>query len=198
MIIYLVRHGQTHDNVMNIMQGWTDTPLNNTGIEQAKELVHFFKSAQVDIIYSSDLSRAYETARIIGESLDLSVFIDKQLREIYFGFWEGKTWQELEAAYAYFFEKPEQEKNAIPIHNGESYIEFQKRSSDSFKRLVLKHLGKTLVFVTHSGYIREVIAHIMKLNQEDKDAIPIRNCNVSQIEYDLDQKEFMIKDVCIF
>jgi broad specificity phosphatase PhoE len=197
MIIYLVRHGQTHDNVVNKMQGWTDTPLNEIGYEQAKSLVPFLESAHIDLIYSSDLSRAYETARVIGESLKLNVFIDKQLREMYLGFWEGKSWQEMEAAYAYFFDKPEQERNAIAIHNGESYIEFQKRSFQSFKRLTLKHVGKTIVIVTHSGYIREVIAHILKLNQKEKDDIPIRNCSISQIEYDVITHQYLIKDICI-
>jgi broad specificity phosphatase PhoE len=195
--IYLVRHGQTDDNIQNKMQGWKDTPLNDFGRSQARKLIDFFKDESIQVIYASDLSRAYETARIIAEPLELNVFLDKQLREMYLGSWEGRSWQEIEAEFAYFFGKPENEKNALSIHEGESYIEFQKRCHKSFERLTQRHETFDMIIVTHSGYIREVIAYILKLNQQQKDAIPILNCSVSVIEYEKELNQYRILDLCL-
>ena len=91
MRIYLVRHGQTNDNIKNIMQGWKDTPLNDQGRLQANALVSFFREESIDIVYSSDLSRALETAQIIADAIHKEVYIDKQLREMYLGSWEGHS-----------------------------------------------------------------------------------------------------------
>ena len=77
-------------------------PLNETGKTQAHQLISFFESQHIDIIYLSDLSRAFETASIIAKSLNKHVFLDKQLREMYLGSWEGHSWQEIEAEFAYF------------------------------------------------------------------------------------------------
>lgn len=197
MRIFLVRHGQTDDNIKNLMQGWKDTPLNETGKSQANQLISFFETQKIDIIYSSDLSRAYETARIIAKSLNKQVFLDKQLREMYLGSWEGHSWQEIEAEFSYFLGKPENEKNALNIHSGESYIEFQLRSFEVFKKIVKNHTSKNIMIVTHGGVIREIIARIMKINQTQKDAIPIRNCSVSMIEYNKDKDQYSIIDLCV-
>jgi phosphoserine phosphatase len=197
MEIYLVRHGQTNDNIKNLMQGWKDTPLNETGKVQAYKLIPFFESKQIEVVYSSDLSRAYETAQIIAHALNKYVFLDKQLREMYLGSWEGRSWQEIEAEFAYFLGKPENEKNALNIHSGESYIEFQLRSIKVFKKIISNYLEKNILIVTHGGVIREIIAHIMHINQNQKDAIPIRNCSVSKIYYHKEKDQFSIIDLCV-
>ena len=197
MRIYLVRHGQTDDNIKNLMQGWKDTPLNDQGRKQARALVSFFNDEQIDVVYASDLSRARETAQIIANSLHKEVYIDKQLREMYLGSWEGHSWQEIEAEFAYFFNKPENEKNALNIHSGESYIEFQLRAFQTFKKIVQLNSHKNIMIVTHGGVIREIIATIMKINQVQKDAIPIRNCSVSMIEFDIKKDQFDIIDLCV-
>lgn len=197
MRIYLVRHGQTDDNIKNLMQGWKDTPLNETGKAQAYQLIPFFQTQNIEVIYSSDLSRAFETASIIAQSLNKHVFLDKKLREMYLGSWEGHSWQEIEAEFDYFFGKPENEKNALNIHSGESYIEFQLRSFEVFNKIVKNHLNNRLMIVTHGGVIREIIARIMKINQTQKDAIPIRNCSVSILEYDNKKDQYTIIDLCV-
>jgi len=189
MRIYLVRHGQTDDNIKNLMQGWKDTPLNDQGRLQANALVSFFREESIDIVYSSDLSRALETARIIADAIHKEVYIDKQLREMYLGSWEGHSWQEIEAEYAYFFNKPE--------NSGESYIEFQLRSFQTFMKIVHHHPKKNIMIVTHGGVIREIIAKLMKINQVQKDAIPIRNCSVSMLYYDRKKDQFDIIDLCV-
>jgi probable phosphoglycerate mutase len=91
--LLLARHGQTDDNLEPIRaQGFTDTPLNQVGRRQAHELAQLIASSGVTIgsLWSSDLSRAAETARAVGDRIGLQVRFDQRLREGNRGDWEGR------------------------------------------------------------------------------------------------------------
>jgi broad specificity phosphatase PhoE len=95
--LYLARHGQTDDNREPIrVQGFTDTPLNDTGRRQAAELAHRVEPLSIKSLWSSDLLRARETARIVGAHLDLPVQLDPRLREANRGEWEGRLFIDIE------------------------------------------------------------------------------------------------------
>lgn len=93
--LWLVRHGETAWNAERRFQGWTDVPLNETGREQARALAGALASALAGrrpTVWSSDLVRAVETARIaFGEPR-----VDRRLRELEFGEMEGRTWADLD------------------------------------------------------------------------------------------------------
>ncbi|ANU09472.1 phosphoglycerate mutase [Planococcus antarcticus DSM 14505] len=94
--IGLVRHGITDWNIQGIAQGSSDVPLNETGRQQAESLANRLSTEEDwDLIISSDLSRAKETAEIIGKELDLTVsHFDTRLRERSGGKIEGTTEEE--------------------------------------------------------------------------------------------------------
>jgi len=90
--LLLTRHGQTDDNLEPLrFQGFRDTPLNAVGLEQAHALAQRVAS-ELDVrsLWSSDLSRAAETARIVGERIGLEPQLDARLREGSRGDWEGR------------------------------------------------------------------------------------------------------------
>lgn len=88
--LLLARHGQTNDNLEPIrVQGFSDTPLNDVGRSQAHELAERVASMEVASLWSSDLSRAMETAEIVGERIGLTPRPDARLREGDRGAWEG-------------------------------------------------------------------------------------------------------------
>lgn len=88
--VLLARHGETDDNLEPIrVQGFTDTPLNDTGRRQAAELAQRLVGAGIRSLWSSDLSRAAETAEIVGARIGLSPGLDARLREANRGDWEG-------------------------------------------------------------------------------------------------------------
>src|SRR5690242_8696605 len=89
--LLLVRHGETDWNAEGRLQGQTDRPLNEYGRRQARELAERLAGDGVVAIYASDLSRAKETAEIVGGRLGLPVVVDPDLRERNWGTWEGLT-----------------------------------------------------------------------------------------------------------
>ena len=97
--VLLARHGQTNDNLEPFrFQGFTDTPLNDTGRAQARELALRVAALPEPItsLWTSDLSRARETAEIVGAHVGLDARLDPRLREANRGSWEGYTFDEIE------------------------------------------------------------------------------------------------------
>ncbi len=97
--VLLARHGQTNDNLPPIrFQGFRDTPLNDTGRAQAHELAERIAAepAPIRSLWSSDLSRAHETAEIVGAKIGLTPRLDPRLREANRGEWEGHLFIEIE------------------------------------------------------------------------------------------------------
>lgn len=97
--VLLARHGQTNDNLEPIrVQGFTNTPLNDTGRRQAAELGDKLVDAGIRSLFASDLSRAAETAEIVGARIGLSPALDPRLREANRGEWEGYRFIDVEKA----------------------------------------------------------------------------------------------------
>jgi broad specificity phosphatase PhoE len=95
--LLLARHGQTNDNLEPIRaQGFTDTPLNAVGIEQAHALAEHVATLQVGSLWCSDLSRAATTAQIVGDRIGLNATPDPRLREGNRGDWEGRLFIDIE------------------------------------------------------------------------------------------------------
>ncbi|MCR8644419.1 histidine phosphatase family protein [Paenibacillus sp. N1-5-1-14] len=85
----LIRHGITDWNIERRAQGHTDIPLNSEGLNQAEKLAKRLMSEPWDVIYSSDLSRAYLTAQKIADHKGMKITADQRLREMYCGLIEG-------------------------------------------------------------------------------------------------------------
>lgn len=88
---YIVRHGETDWNVRGILQGQTDTELNEAGLKQSEELAEYLRELKFDAVFSSDLSRARKTSEAVALQKKLVVTTSKALRERSFGKYEGKS-----------------------------------------------------------------------------------------------------------
>jgi broad specificity phosphatase PhoE len=142
--LLLVRHGETDWNAEGRLQGHTDRPLNEHGRRQAKELAARLAEEHVDAIYASDLSRAKETAEIVGARLGLPVVIDADLREKNWGSWEGLTGDE----------------RVHVEQDGESTVDHRDRVMRAVERIVERHPGQRIVVVTHGGSLRRIQAAV--------------------------------------
>ena len=93
--ILAVRHGETAWNVDTRLQGHLDVPLNDTGRWQAQRMSAALADETIHAIYSSDLSRAYETALELGRAVSVPVQTERGLRERHFGEFQGMTFKEV-------------------------------------------------------------------------------------------------------
>ena len=158
--IYLIRHGETEWNLNGRWQGHADVPLNPLGVRQAQLVAHRFLSEQlqVDALYSSDLDRAYQTARAIGNTMKLELQALPELREIDVGRWSGLTYEEIRIHYPDEIAMIEQGHD-IPRGGGESLAALRRRIVAAVESLVARHPHATLALVTHGGSIRMLLAH---------------------------------------
>ena len=157
MRIFLIRHGETEWNRQNRLQGNSDTHLSPEGFHQAITLAEHAPFQHVDAIYSSDLTRAVETAKIIAERFNLTVKIMPELRETDYGDWEGRFIRDLAAespkAFGRFFTDPER---CHPPH-GETFLECQARVMIGMREIIANHDNQNVIVVTHGAAIRLIL-----------------------------------------
>jgi broad specificity phosphatase PhoE len=166
--ILLVRHGETDWNQQRRVQGHSDTPLNETGIAQARALIERLADEPVEAVYSSDLARALDTARGVAEERGLPVHQVRELREKDFGTWEGLTDTEI-------FERFPQAHDG-PWGDAETGEQLAERVLGALRRIGAEHPGGTVVVVTHGGPLRAVLRHC-----EVEAVGRIANCHVAKI-----------------
>ena len=177
--LLLVRHGETDWNRDGRWQGLSDTHLNDRGREQARELAAQLNG--VDVVYSSDLARARETAEIIAERLDLDVLFDERLRERGFGEWEGLNSGEIEERFAEAHRRWTAGDGA-GAENAEPFDEFAARIHAFLDEVLERHHGESVLVVSHGGSIRVIHALAAGLDYvRDHRAIPgVPNCAVAR------------------
>jgi uncharacterized phosphatase len=167
--ILLARHGETDWNADRRVQGHSDTPLNDTGRAQAQALGDELSGVGIDAVYSSDLVRAHETARLVAEPLGLEVTAIRDLRERHFGTWEGLTDEEIFARFP--------EARDGPWGDGETREEMAERVLAALHRIADAHPDSSVLVVSHGGPLRAVLTHC------GIDGVGrIENCHVVRVE----------------
>lgn len=177
--LLLVRHGETDWNRDARWQGHSDTPLNDAGRVQARRLAA--ELGEVDVVYSSDLERARETAEILAEPLGLQVRLDRRLRERGFGAWEGKTAAEIETEFADDHARW-LAGEAPGAADAEPFDAFGARVEEFVTDVLAEHPGETVLVVGHGGTIRVIHALAQGLDYvRDHRQIPgVANCTVAR------------------
>ena len=158
---FLVRHGETDWNRNEINMGQSDIPLNETGKAQAEKAAQILKKEKVDLIISSDLSRAKETAEIIAAATGAKLVIDKRLRERHMGFTEGMPIKERNEKHGDLF--PVYDKT---YEGGETFQEVEQRTVEAFIHHKKDHQYKNVVLVSHGGPILTLHKHLRNLHPE--------------------------------
>jgi broad specificity phosphatase PhoE len=155
--LLLARHGQTDDNLEPIRaQGFTDTPLNETGRRQAHELAERVAGLDVASLWCSDLSRASETARIVGARIGLEPRPDRRLREGDRGEWEGRLFIEIERDDPDGYAAWRRAGAGFRFPGGESLQEHSDRVATALSEIRATGELPALV-VCHRGSIRAVL-----------------------------------------
>lgn len=201
MEIYIVRHGQTLWNQGKRLQGSTDIELNDNGRDLAIKTGIALKNTRIDVIYSSPLKRAYETASLIRGDRDIDIITDDRIRELSFGHFEGQNFSELikdeSLTFRYFFKQPHLYK---PADDGESLEHLIKRAGN-FMQEIIEPLEKTcerVMIVAHGALNKAIMSYIKKHSTEHFWSGGLQeNCNVIIVDY-TDRKYTIIDETRLF
>ncbi|WP_019241979.1 MULTISPECIES: histidine phosphatase family protein [Bacillus] len=156
--LILIRHGMTAFNRQKKYMGYTDEPILADSLLDYKKLRAIFIQKKMDKIFSSDLLRCQQTAHFLfGEQ---EICCDPRLREIHFGDWEGKTYEQLKNSPDYCYWLSNWQTASIP--NGECGIDFKNRIIQFMLEKVLlnEHFGKSIAIVSHGGVIRHIVSSL--------------------------------------
>ena len=200
MRLFLVRHGETDHNKNRVIMGHLPTPLNETGKNQAKVLADELKDKGIQVIYSSDLVRAAETAEIISSKLDLPVNYTDKLREHTLGDLDGIGISEMLDE----MDSLKEFDDLMTKHNGELTKDFINRVWNEFRDIARENKEKDFVLiVSHGGCIRSIIAKILDASELVFDNIKQYNCCINIIDYiESEGKEKfsidLVNDICHF
>ncbi|MBU1144699.1 MAG: histidine phosphatase family protein [Firmicutes bacterium] len=172
--IILVRHGETDANRNYVVQGRMDNPLNEFGESQAIKTGKYFKKNQekFDLVISSPLKRAFNTARLIIQEMDLKkpIIVHQNLIERNFGDYDG---QKIDEDYSDLIKR-----GTIP--HMEQNPELEKRVFAALKDICEQYPNKRLLIVTHSHVIKSILVHLVK---EFTYTSFLSNCSINYLSY---------------
>ncbi len=168
--LYLVRHGETEWNRRHRIQGSTDIPLNDTGRAQAARTGRLLARRQWDGIYSSPLSRAFETATIVANVVGLGTPESvPELAERNFGEAEGLTGDDVMRKFP----------GTMPVPGRESREDVALRVMPVLERIAATEPGRHVIVATHGAVIRTVL---LAVNASIDRSVPITNGSVHSFQ----------------
>jgi broad specificity phosphatase PhoE len=161
-IALLMRHGETTWNREGRVMGRTPVELDADGRAQVQASVPFARLLQPELIITSPLARARQSAEIIAAGIgNIPVAEDPQLSEVKYGRWEGMVYDDLleDADYLNYRDHPLD----APTPGGETIAQVQSRGVEAARRAITDNSGRRILFVSHGDIIRTVLCHFMRL-----------------------------------
>ena len=152
--LLFIRHGETDWNRQQRFQGQIDVPLNDNGLAQAARLGQRLAAEPFDVLLSSDLTRAQQTAAPLAQAWDMPLQPVPGLREQHFGAWEGLDVPTIKSQHGALWPQWLQHDGDFALPGGgESLRQFHARVMASVRQLVAQHAGRRLALVTHGGVL---------------------------------------------
>lgn len=187
MELYILRHGETVWNKEGRLQGNTDISLNEAGRAVARITGEALKDTAIDKIYTSPLSRAYETACLIRGDRDIEIIRDERLRELCFGALEGQIIREMKAdsasRFQNFFKAPDK---YVPDDKGERLEELCRRTAKFMEEVILPQADKLkrVMIVGHGAMNKGIMCYIKQhgIDMFWSGGLQ-KNCNVIIVDY---------------
>lgn len=186
--IIIVRHGQSEANKSASFSGQNETPLGESGKIQAKAVAKALENEKIDVIYSSPLSRAYDTALPTATQKGLTINKIDDFKEVFFGEWEGKDKNYLKANSPDYLRWVAQPAYFVPS-NSEGFPKAGIRFYNKLKTLAKENEGKTIAIFCHGGIMLALLCHLgyYVAEQATFAQIPL-NASFTYLTYDGDFK----------
>jgi len=163
--LLLVRHAET--DMAGRFCGHSDPGLNERGRRQLAGLVSMLSEHEIRRIYTSDLLRARQTAEAIASRFGTELYVRPALREIYFGQWDGLTWNEIAARDPTQAKRWAEEYPNSTAPDGESFREFESRVRGEIAFLLEEATTFPIAAVTHAGFIRAALTNGWKVSEQE-------------------------------
>lgn len=186
-VLFVVRHGETEWNLIERQQGHLDSPLTERGVQQAHALAKGLADHGIDVLYSSDLGRAFQTATIMADSLGLTIHKDQRLRERHLGTMQGLTRSEHADRYpddaaAFSTGDPD-----FVIPGGESIRQQYERCIRCAEELALRLTGQRVLVVAHGGVLRSFFRRAFMLPLSEPRRFSLLNASINSFLIDKGQ-----------
>lgn len=178
----IVRHGETAWNAEHRVQGQLDVPLNAIGLAQALAASKVLSLERFDAIYSSDLSRARQTAQLTASCFSMKILVEKELRERHYGIFERLTYAEVKVRYPEDYARFEARDPDYAFRTGESLKDFSARSIAVISKIVNEHKNESILVFTHGGVLDKLYRFITGLPLSAARNFGIPNAGLNRIE----------------
>ncbi|MCA1624664.1 MAG: histidine phosphatase family protein [Acidobacteria bacterium] len=181
----LVRHGQSAGNAEGRFGGHSATPLSELGLHQAKITARALAKEKIDVIYSSDLHRAVQTAEPLAELLNLPIIKTSAFRERKVGVLEGKTFDESKAEFPKDYYALVNRSVHHVITGGESYRHLLRRATQALHEILYSHRGENVVIFSHTGAICFLTLYLIGAIHPKTKTTPwlvTSNCGINRFE----------------
>ena len=180
--LLLVRHGETPWNAEGRIQGHSDVGLSEKGRRQASLIAERLANIRIDAAYASDLIRCRDTARAILERHDLPLQTTPDLRERFYGVFEGLTVAERQARYPEMFAASVVNDLDFAPTDGETPRETIRRMTPVIDEIRRRHADETALVVGHGGSLRAAIIALLELPDESTWRFVMGNCSLSAFD----------------
>jgi len=178
----IVRHGETAWNAEHRVQGQLDVPLNAIGQAQALAVSKLLAREKFDAIYSSDLTRARQTAQPAASSLSREILLDKDLRERHYGIFERLTYAEVKVRFPEDYARFAAHDPEYAFRTGESLQDFYARSIAVLSRIAAHNEGQSVLVFTHGGVLDMLYREITGLSMSAERKFGIPNAGLNRVE----------------
>ncbi len=180
-IALLMRHGETAWNREGRVMGRQPVDLDDEGRAQVQLAVPLARQLEPELIVSSPLARAVQSAEIIARGVGgVEILTDERLEEVRYGAWEGKTYHQLVKEESYINYRKAPLESVTP--GGETIRQVQERGVAAVDAAVVAHRGKRLLFVSHGDIIRTVLCHYMRLDLKHFHRLRVDNATFFGVE----------------
>nr|WP_321355335.1 histidine phosphatase family protein [uncultured Draconibacterium sp.] len=184
--ITIIRHGETMWNVQKRIQGQRNSKLSENGITQAELVAKALAKREFDVLISSDLERALETANIINKQLLIPHKYSANLRERSFGIFEGKNFAEIEEKYPEEYRRYKERNPEFVVPGGESLQQLYQRVTSEIEAIAHKFKDQNVLIVSHGLVLEMMMYKTFNLKLDEPRTFSINNSSISSFYIDED------------
>ena len=165
--IWIIRHGEPAPETRGRCYGHLDVDLSGNGRRQVQAVASKLRDETFRAIYSSPRQRALESAAILAEGSRVTVTIEERFREIDFGSFEGRLYDEIAQEYPEIYRQWMEHPTETHFPNGESFVQMQARVTEAAREIYAGHRGETIAILSHGGVNRILLAAALGVANEN-------------------------------